>query len=176
MRNLDEIHEMIQRSTIILILNSHSKSVLNSLYNLIYNKYPYKKTELKNTKGLIKKISTIKSKLIRINTDLSRVQFGSSSTSIKTLENFNTLRLYIMENECKLLFQTSHFKLGTNGSYGNFSSINFDLILLIEKNQLKVITYGYGLYKWKDEDRIFNIDKLVRNTKLNKIKDISKLQ
>ncbi len=65
MQNLDKIYEYVKASTMILIINNNSKSLLDSLFNIIYNKYDLSKCKVESTRKLMLKLLTIKNKLIR---------------------------------------------------------------------------------------------------------------
>lgn len=130
MRNFEDIHYLILKSKLILIVNDNSKSITKSVIDNIYYKYPNKKIKIKNTKGLLRKISYMKDTLIRIDKDVKKVQFSSSNT---------TNKIYIYRF--------------------------FDLIIVVEKQQIRVLKNRYE----SEQDNIYNIDKLVRKTKLKKL-------
>lgn len=181
-QDLDKIYEFIYRDNLklILIINNNSKLVLNYLYNSIYNKYPLSKVKCSSGKGLMKKLSSIKNKLIRIDLTLNKVQLSSST--IQTDSNFNTLKTYIAENNSKILFKFD-YNFDFNLSYHEMNQFMckydmFDLIILLDKNDIKILKWSYwnirknnnNIYSVSDT-YVFSILKLVRNVKLKQLKN-----
>jgi hypothetical protein len=187
MQNLDKIYEYVKASTMILIINNNSKSLLDSLFNIIYNKYDLSKCKVESTRKLMLKLSTIKNKLIRHESDLSRIQFGSSRNSDLVTHKFSELKTYLIENNSKLLlkYDIHDYKLDeelkSNFDYNLHRLIpqynHFNLIILIGKNDIKIIRLDVNdysfIYLYRNEDITFNLTPLIRNTKLKKLKKIS---
>lgn len=165
MRNLDEIHETVEKSTLILIINNNSTSI-NSFFNLVYKKYPNKKSEIKSSKGLMRKISIAKDKLIKIDIDLKKLQFSSSNTSTKLWEDFIAVKTYALDNKLKILFKA-------NRKYRSIEQLYsiFDLIILIDKTYIKLIRTPDKYWSYGDD--VFSIDKLIRNTKLKQLNNLN---
>ena len=167
MRNLEEIHNYVEVSTLILVINNNSRSLLDSFYNLIYKKYPYKKSAVKSSKGLMKKISMTKDKLIKIDIDFKKLQFSSSNTSSKLWEDFLTIKACVIDNKSKILFKA-------NQNYKNIEqfSIIFDLIIMINKTSIKLVRTPDRYWNYGD-DNLFSIDKLTRSTKLKQLNKLN---
>jgi hypothetical protein len=166
MENLDEIHDLIKRATLILVINNNSESMINSFINLIYKKYPNKKSKFNSTKGLMRKISLTKNKLIMINIDLNKLQFSSSNTSTKLWEDFQNIRNYAVENKLKILLRINQ----NPGYYKRYHDF-FDLILLLDKKYIKTTKIAFnGWYLINNNDKLYDIDKLTRSTKLKQLK------
>ena len=146
MRKLDEIYELIYNSSMILVIGNNSKTLLDSLCNLIYKNYSFKKMEYHSTKGVLKKLSVIKQKVNKIDYDLKKVQMSSSKNNQKIFDDFGTLRAYICENKSKLLFKTnlsqSDYISKVIDSYQITQILpqyhTFDLIILI-KHQVNLV-------------------------------------
>ena len=156
MKNLDDIHHLIQNSTLILVINASSKTMSKTVFNYIYKKYSDKKRTITSTKGLLKKISEIKNTLIKIDIDIKKIQFSSSKTSDKLWTDFGTAQVYALDNESKLLFYAAQYQKE------QFVYRFFDLILIVEKQQIRI----KNRY---DNDDTYSIEKLVRSTKLKEI-------
>jgi len=186
MRTLDELYEYVNDSTMILVINNNSKSLLDSLYTSIYNKYSLSKCKC-NTRGhLMRKFSTIKSKLIKVDFDLKYVQFSSSTANSKTIDDFDNLKLYLIENNSKILFKidlSSYTDLFEILRFQQYKLIPqymiFDLIILIDKKDIKILKYetenkSFNMFSnyGNKENMIFNIDRLIRKVKLSKIKKL----
>jgi len=174
MKNLDEIYEYVDESSMILIINNNAKSLMNYLFDNIYKKSTLQKYKFEKCKGIIGKITKLKEKVIKIDIDLNKVQFSSSNNNRKKLSEFIILNSIISENKSKILFKTD---LSSYKEYVDFKNITqtipsysaFDLIILIDKEHLKIIRYqsnGLGL-----GDMILNIDQLLRRVKLKQIQD-----
>jgi len=167
MQNLDKIHDYILESNMILIMNNNSQLLLNALMNKIYNKYPLKKRQIRTGKGLYKKLIDVKDKLVKINIRLSKIQLGSSTNKNKIYYDFKILQACVVENKSKLLFYETkefnyHFR---KNPYYNMPLYNvFDLIIMIDKNDIKIIKYRNGSDKEK-----FDIKPLLRSTKLRQL-------
>jgi len=185
MRNLDEIQQYITNSTMILIINNHSKSLLNYVFDLIYNKYLLQKTTCDTSKGLMRKLINIKGKLIKIDFDLKKIQFSSSNNK-KLDDDFETLKLSLIQNNSKLLVKTD---LLSNKDYINIDFTNyyhrlpqynaFDFILLIDKTNIKIIkaryNFQYSFFEKNENDTTFDITSLIRSIKLKKIQNKFKI-
>lgn len=186
MKNLDEIHDFIKESAMILIINNNSKSLLDYFFDFIYKKYTLPKCKIDSSKGLMLRLSKIKNKLIRLDFDLKKIQFSSSNTASVIRANFNDMQIFLSENNSKILLKIdiSTYKFYTeitnrNLEYTLHNIIPqydvFDFILLIDKNDIKIlkctrhhsscIFNSYGI----EEDKIYSIDKLLRSVKLRKI-------
>lgn len=189
MQNLDNIYEYIKASTMTLVINNNSKSLLDALFNILYNKYNLPKCRITTTKGLMLKLATIKNKLIRHETDLSKIQFSSTKNSNRVRADFNELLLYLIENNSKILFKFDiyDYKLNeesiNNFEYSLHSMIpqydSFNLIILIGKKNIEILRFHSNssyfsmsnIYGNK-ENYIFDMTTLLRSTKLKKIKKI----
>lgn len=192
MRTLDELYQYVNDSTMILVINNNSKSLLDAIFNRLYNKYVAPKCKCTTSKGLMLKLSKIKNKLIRHEFDLKKIQFSSSNTNSKIRNSFNDLQLFLMENNSKILLKLdiSSYKYDSDDKfdirterflYGVIPQYDiFNLIIFIDKKNIKIIKYQtdkkhfnmFNSYGFK-EKYIFNIDSLIRNTKLKKIKLLS---
>lgn len=184
MKNLDEIYEYVNDVTTILVINNNSKLLLDSLYNSIYNKYSASKCKCNTRNHLMRKFSVIKSKLIRVDFDLKNAQFSSSTANSKTTEDFKLLKSYLIENNSKILFKndlSSYSDILTTLKFQAYRLIPqysiFDLIILIDKQDIKILKYesenkSFNMFSnyGNKENMIFNIDSLIRKVKLSKIK------
>lgn len=187
MENLDNIHKYINDSTMILVINNNSKSLLESLFNLLYNKYSSTKLKCTTTKGLMSKLSKIKNKLIRHETDLSKIQFSSSKNNSKLREDFGNLSLFLTENNSKILlkFDISSYVFDYEDTFRPYDLLRkivpqynlFNLVILIDKNDVKILQYitenesfnMFDQYGNKEKHK-FDITTLIRSTKLKKIR------
>lgn len=189
MENLDKLQEYINASTMTLIINNNSKSLLDALFNVIYNKYNSSKCKIITTKRLMLKLATIKNKLIRHDLDLSRLQFSSTRNSNVVRNDFNDLKIFLIENNSKFLlkFDIREYKINEEPlntlEYFLHKMIpqydTFNLIVLICKKDIKILRFQtensafsmlspYG----NKEGHIFDITTLIRSTKLKKIQKL----
>lgn len=184
MNNLDKIHEYVKESTMILIINNNSKSLLDALFNSIYNKYNSKKIRIDSGKKLFFKLMNLKDKLIRIEYDLSKIQFTSSNNNNRLDSEFFLLKTYLSDNNSKLLIKTnlSNYKEITDVTkfFYNQRKYNiFDLVILIDKNSIKILKNENdpcNVYKFnKEENGVFNLEPLLRHTKLTQIQNRLKI-
>lgn len=184
MENLDKIHEIIKDATMILIINNNSKSLLDHVFNLIYNKYSSFKVKCNTRSHLIQKFSTIKEKLIRVEFDIKNIQFSSSTAHSKISEDFKNLKLFLMENKSKILFKSDLSSYNIDifdtlkySAYRLIPQYNiFDLVILIDKKDIKIIKLEnefkyFNIFSpyGNEEKYIFDITTLLRSTKLKKI-------
>jgi len=179
--DLNKVHEYVNDSTMILIINNNSKLLLDYLFNLIYKKNSLQKYEYDKCKGIIKKIEKLKDKIIKINLDLNKVQLTSSNNRKKILTDFMVLRSIVDANCSKILCKTD---LSTYKEYVDlkylYTSIPsydvFDLIFFIGKENIKIIKKRGVDYTSRNLDKVtFNMDQLIRKTKLKQLKNKLKL-
>lgn len=179
MQTIDKIYECVNSSTMILII-SDKKLLLNSLLDSIYKKYIGQKTIFDSRKNLMQKLTSIKGKLIKLNYDLGKVQFRSSRNQ-GLGEDFQTLKLCLTDNFSKILISANSASSGlqitdslNNISYYYDVRINrefdaFDLVIFIDKKDIKLIRYSGQNRNIKKEENIINIDTLIRSTKLKQL-------
>lgn len=171
MENLDKLHEWIEKSTMVLIVNDNKKPILQALFNLIYNKYPYKKVSINTCKGFNKRVTLIKNKLIKVDLDLNKIQFTSSNNSYIQYQHFMLIKSFLIDNNSKLLLKTNYF------SYFHMSSelkSIFNLIIKINDNNIQIIrlslenSYFNQVVK---EEMFFDISVLIRSVKLKQLQN-----
>lgn len=167
MQDLDKILDYISKSKIIIIINKSnnfdSKIMLDNVYKYIYNKYPGDKCICK-PKGFLKKIQTLKDKLIRIDTSLDRIQFSSSNNEFRLSHDIKSIQLISFDNNCKMLFKNYNSNISAIYLY------SADLIISVDENECKILKNRY-LY---ENDIFFNINFLRRKSKLEKLNFIDK--
>ena len=180
MESINDIHEYIDKSTMILVINNNAKSLLNYLVNSIYNKCTLPKYEYTKTKGLIERVQKQKEKIIRIDLDLNKIRFTSSNNPKKLNSEFVILQSIIVENKSKILFKTD---LSTYKEYIDPKNIErsivaydiFDLIILIDKEDIKMlqrpIYESQRDYRPEKERKKYPLDILLRRVKLKQIQD-----
>lgn len=180
MENLEKIYEYVKEkdSTMILIINNNSKLLFDSLFNSIYKKYSSQKTKLESRKGLMRKLVKINDRLIKIDFDLKKVQFSSSTSNRKIWTEFNELKLSIKENNSKLLFRTDINSSNLNFSESNTFDISyyikhnipqsniFDLIILVDVKNIRLIR-RVNFY----DDETYDINTLIRAAKLKQLQN-----
>ena len=177
MKSLDKIYEYVEKSTIILILNDNSRSLLDSLFNSIYKKYPHKKTKFESRKGIMRKVYKIKDKLIKVDFDITKIQFSSSNSPSKLDVDFVTLKAMLTENNSKILLKSDKTLHKTEYHIPGYKSA--DLVILIDKENIKIVKNVHNAefgsqYIWLGkikEENIYPLDQLLRSTKLKKIQD-----
>ena len=178
MQTIEKIYDYVNSSTMILIIGD-KKSLLDSLFDSIYKKYPDQKTVFDSRKKLLQKLSSIKGKLIRLDYDLGKVQFRSSRNQGLS-EDFVTLKMCLQDNNSKILIRANSFSSGLqiddypNNNYYYGVRVNrefdaFDLVLFIDKKDIKIIRCSGQGRNIKKEDNIINIDTLIRSTKLKQL-------
>lgn len=133
MKNLNNILEIFDESTMVLIINNNSKSLLDYLFNFIYSRYSFSKCKISSAKGLLKKILFIENKLIAINLDLKNIQLNGTTSKKKLIENLKSIKLALEENNSKVLFKINSLDY----YYHDF----FDCIIKIDKRDIKIIKY-----------------------------------
>jgi hypothetical protein len=129
------------------------------------------------------KISKINNKLIRHESDLSKIQFSSTKNNGKMKSDFNDLKLILFGVNSKILFKfdITAYKLyfeELDDLKENLQRLIpqyevFNLIVLIDKNDIKILKYNridYSLNNFISSDNnVFNMDRLLRSVKLRKI-------
>jgi hypothetical protein len=182
MRPFEELYAFTNDASMTLVINNNSKPLMNSLYNIIYNKYTSPKCKVAITRKLMLKISKINNKLIRHESDLSKIQFSSTKNNGKVRSDFNDLKLILSDNNSKMLFKfdITAYKI----CYNELDDLKeylrklisqydvFDLIILIDKNDIKILKYERNNFSLNNyiNDNVFNMDRLLRSVKLRKIK------
>ena len=178
MENLEKIYEYVndKDSTMILIINNNSKLLFDSLFNSIYKKYSSQKTKLESRKGLMRKLIKIKDRLIKIDFDLKKVQFSSSTNSSKIWAEFNELKLSVLENNSKMLFRMDINNANLNFTQSKIYDIKyyikhnvpqyniFDLIILVDVKNIRLIR-RVNFY----DDETYDINTLIRAAKLKQL-------
>lgn len=170
MKNINDILDIINQldydgnleHRLILIVNNDDIELLDPVCNYIYRKYNGNKNKvnISSNKGLYKKICDIKNKFIKINIDISKIQF--SSTHSRKYSEFSEIKIKSQENNSIFLFKYEKCKnLYTNKMWQYRWTSYFDLILTIEDKKLKIINSN------KEE---FDINQIIRSTKLRKLK------
>lgn len=171
MESLDKIHAHVERSTMILVVSNNTKSLLDTLFNSLYKKCSLQKVKFETRKGLMRKLPKIKNKIIKIEYDLEKIQFSSSTNTTREHTTFLTLKAYLKENNSKLLIKTDVSKIKDFSKALSYSIPPkyqlFDLVIYLDKKEIKLIRYADRTYK-KGEN-IFDINRLLRNTKLKQI-------
>ena len=171
MNDINKLQEYIKDSSMILVINNNSKLLMNTLFDSIYKKYSLSKTQFDSRRRLISKLSRIKNKLIKLNFDLTKIQFTSSSNNkIQLRTDFLTLKTNIQENKSKLLLKTNlafydknpSFHLAVEDWNSPYYRI-FDLIIFIDKDNIKIVD------KYRTTKATLEIDQLIRKTKLKKL-------
>lgn len=185
MKNLDEIYEYINNENFktILIINNNSKILFNTFYESIYDKYLSSKMICKSGKGLMKKLSIIRNKFIRIDLSLNKIQFSSSTNQKRFDEDFETLKLYIIDNNLKIMFKTNDSISIDNLSYiqkWNFQIKydKFDMIILLDKNDIKILKDKYWNIRNNNtinDHNVYSFLKLSRRVKLKQLKNKSNI-
>ena len=177
MMELGKIHEFVNESSMILIINNNSKSLMDYLFNSIYKKCTLQKYKFEKCKGIIGKIEKLKDKIIKIDIELNKVQFSSSNNYRKRITEFLTLKSIIHENKSKILFKTdlSSYKefVDLKYIYRSIPSYDaFDLVILIDKECIRIINHRTsGYIHFMDGDVTFNMDQLLRKTKLKQLQN-----
>jgi hypothetical protein len=176
MKSIDKIHKYIMHKDIsmILVVNNNSKMLMNALCNSIYNKYTLHKSIITSNKGLKNKLGKQIEKLLRVDIDLNKIQFGSSTNRNRIYTDFSELKLNVIENCSKLLFKTD---ISLHKEYMNFSDpwyrfpleYVFDLIILIDTEDIKIVK------RLNHKSEIFNLEPLTRSVKLKQIQNRLKL-
>jgi len=179
MQNTDKIYEHIKDSTTILIINNNSKLLLESLCDSISRRSTLQIIDFESRKGLMKKLTSIKNKFIKINYDLDLIQFRSSKNPSGLRSDFITVKVCVGDNNSKILFKTDA-KLYNKHNYNYWSDLlpqyeAFDAIIYLDKKEAKILrSGGFSRVRFDVENYIFNIDSLIRSTKLRQIKLNSK--
>lgn len=167
MHDLDKILEYINKSTMILLINKSnnkdSKIILFNLYEYLYNKYDGDKCICK-PKGFLKKISILKDKLIRIDTDLDKIQFSSSNNNFRIANDIRTIQLNLLDNSCKIIFKTSNTNISSMYFY------TFDLIITVNDKVCNILKNRYSY----EPNNNFNIEFLRRRAKLKRLNIINR--
>ena len=178
--NLEKIYKYVnsdKNSTMILIINNNSKSLLNYLCDTIYKKCTLQKIEYDKCKGLIKRVEKHQEKIIKIDLELNKIRFTSSNNPNKLYSDFVILRSIAFDNMSKLLFKTD---LSSYKEYVDIKNLrqniiaydHFDLVVLIDKDDIKVLKRKGVGYARKDLDKgTFPIDQLLRKVKLKQIQE-----
>jgi len=178
MENLEEIYKYFQEPTTILIINNHSTKVLDSFFDIVYNKTIARKINIKSRKGLFYKLMKIKNKLIKIDFELDSVQFSSSKTKSKIFKDFIDIKESLTENNSKLLCRTDvrlNKKIEADKIYNYYLTNIFQLIIFIDKEEIKLIKHKTESCRYyNDSGKTFNITKLVRGTKIKKLSNLFK--
>jgi len=174
MENLEELYKYFNEPITILIINNNSKKVFDRFFNIVYNKIDTKKINIKSRKGLFNKIITTKNKLIRIDFDFNSIQFSSSKSRMR--EDISDIINSLIENNSRLLCRTDNY-LNKNIDIQNIHRYylidKFEMVILIDKEEVKLIKHQTKSFiYYNDQDKTFNITKLIRSTK---IKNLSKL-
>lgn len=178
MQTIDKIYEYVDSSIMILII-SDKKSLLDSLFDSIYKKHKSQKIILDSRKSLLQKLTSIKGKLIKLNYDLCKIQFRSSRSQ-GLGEDFQTLRLCLQDNLSKILVRSNKISCGLQISnylfnrYYNEVKIDrefdaFDLVIFIDTKDIKIIRCSGQSRNINDEKNIINIAPLIRSTKLKQL-------
>ena len=194
MKTIDNINEVIEKEQTrsILIVSVHSKSLLEALCDIVYNKYSKDKGKLEKYSGIINRISKIKNKLICADTDLKKIQLSSSNSADHRRRDFSLMFSYLADNSSKLMLKLdlSKYKFSLDAEQTTYEIQRvieqfapyslFNLIVLIDKTKIHVLhdsTYTFrtnsGL-PWMrnqkpDEKDDIPIDQLLRICKLRKI-------
>lgn len=176
MENLDNIYKYFEEPITMLVVNNNSTKVLDEFFKLVYKKINTRKIEIRSRKGLFNKLLTICGKVIKLNYELSSIQFGSSKSTIN--KDFKEIRVALEENNSRLLCRTDvrlNSQLDVKRIYHSNINNHFDLIVLIEKDKMILIkchTKSFMFYN--DNGTEYDISRLVRSTKLKKISNIFK--
>lgn len=174
LRKLNELPEIIKDSTMVLIVNNNSKSLLEPLCNIMFKKYKSRKTKIRSTKGLYKKLLITTNKLVRIDFDFENITLNGSKSNLN--HDLKILKESLTENNSRVLFKTDISK--HNRTYNpKFIRTElerkyyiFDSIILIDK-EIIIIKYSPTSYDCYDiGTRKFELSQLVRSSKLKKLK------
>jgi len=174
MENLDTIHEHLKESTTILIINNNSKLLLDSLCNYISRKNSLQVIDFDSRKGLMKKLTSIKNKFVKINYDLDLIQFRSSKNPSGLRSDFITVKVCARDNNSKILYKTDA-KLYNKHKYNFWSDLlpqyeAFDAVIYLDKKEAKILrSGGFSRVRFDVENYIFNIGSLIRSAKLKQI-------
>lgn len=174
MENLDEIYKYFKEPTTMIIINNNSKKVLESFINIVYKKIKSKKQTINSRKGLYYKLTNIKNTFIKIDFEFNSLQLTSSKANF--IKDIMSVKTALTENESRLLCCTD-FKKNENidlkNMYRNHLNHIFDLVIFIDKNKIKLISYNTKSFQYyNDVGKEFNISKIVRSTKIKKISGI----
>jgi len=173
MKSLDEIHEHVKESTMVLVINNNKKLLLDPLCNFIYNKYKGKKSKIRTGKGLHNKLLKIKDKFVIIDIDYNRIQLGSNKGRLQS--ELNDIKLNLHDNNSMVMFKCDLRNKFIYESWEKWK-INsyyyvFDLIIMIDVDNIKILKtpiYSRGLRNNEELDT-FDIIKLIRRTKLKNL-------
>jgi len=188
MKNIENIYQVVEQeetTTILIVSINNNKTLLDTLFNNVYNKYSKNKIKLTKYSKLINKISTIKNKLICCESDFKKIQLSGSTT--RKNNDFILLQSYLKDNSSKFLMQLDLSEYGfydfthpyflqdiqnTISDFVPFGLCSFVILIgenkiLVLKDQSSLLKESNGYYGTFSE---ISIDPLLRFCKLKKIK------